>query len=116
MSGLDASHARMYAVLEGLSEGAEGRRSATEVATLAARDPGAIGHVGSIAAATFIPTTDKEGTYKDEDMRALLDHEKQRHPKAKEEPTLRVNIAITAIEQAYRRQMNGENIRGACGG
>ena len=104
-AGLDASHARMYSVLQDLSAGAEGTLSASEVATLAARDPAAIGHVGSIAAATFIPTTDREGTgtYTDADMRALLDHEKQRHPKAKEEPVLRMNIAITAVEQAYRR-------------
>jgi hypothetical protein len=74
---LDKSHARMYAVLEGLSKGAEGTLSAAAVTKLAARDPGAIGHVGSIAAAAFTPVADPEGTYTDEDMRALLAHEKQ---------------------------------------
>jgi hypothetical protein len=102
-AGLDTSHARMYAVLKGLADCAEGTRPATDVPGLAARDPAAIGHVGSIAAAAFTPRANDDGSYKDADMRALLEHERQRHPKAKEEQTLRMNIAISAVEQAYRR-------------
>ena len=104
-AGLNASHPGMYAVLEGLDECANGARPATDVPGLVARDPAAIGHVGSIAAATFTPRTGGDGTYDDADMRALLDHERQRHPKAKEEPVMRMNVAITAVEQAYRRHL-----------
>lgn len=51
-AGLATSHPGMYAVLEGLDDCANGTRPATDVPGLVARDPAAIGHVGSIAAAT----------------------------------------------------------------
>jgi hypothetical protein len=102
--GLDTSHASMYTLLKGLADCAAGARPASDVAGLVARaDPKAIGQVGTIAAATFTPRAGGDGSYNDADMKALIDYERQRHPKAKEEPTLRMNIAISAVEQAYRR-------------
>jgi hypothetical protein len=100
---LDRSHPRMFTVLKGLADCATGARPATDVPTLLGlSDPAQLGAVGTVAAATFTPRTAK-GAYVDKDMQALLEHHQAQQGDQTYDPAVRMNIAISAVEQAYRR-------------